>query len=89
MSNKNSIVLLGTSQVTVFTKQGKTIRARICLYNGSQSSFVKRLDLKLYKETLNISGISENITMSTETVNIKIHQYKINTLYCYVLYWIN
>lgn len=68
LSVKISLILLSTSQRTVFTRQGEPIQTRILKDNDRQNSFetksfIKKLKFKPYKENFNISEISENSTV--------------------------
>lgn len=75
MSTKNSQILLATARVTIFSRNGLPVNARILLDNGSQVSFVtqsllNKIEYHSYTKNLDICGISQNSISSKSVVDI-------------------
>lgn len=77
MSVKNNQILLATAQVTLFSREGIPVNARILLDNGSQVSFiteklVNKIQGRPFRRNLDISGISENNIFSNSMIDVVI-----------------
>lgn len=77
-STKNAQVLLATALVTLYSANKQTFTVKALLDGASQTSFItdkvaKQLGYKTYSKNLNISGIGNSNTLSTQIINVTIH----------------
>ncbi|XP_050500683.1 uncharacterized protein LOC126880671 [Diabrotica virgifera virgifera] len=78
MSNKNSVVLLGTINVFLYSKYGRKILVKALIDPGSQLSFIteelaNRLKYPTQEKNMSIYGLGISLTRSQKTVNIVIN----------------
>uniref|UniRef100_A0A6P7H1W0 Uncharacterized protein LOC114345064 n=1 Tax=Diabrotica virgifera virgifera TaxID=50390 RepID=A0A6P7H1W0_DIAVI len=78
MSNKNSVVLLGTINVFLYSKYGRKISVKALIDPGSQLSFIteelaNRLKYPTQEKNMSIYGLGISLTRSQKTVNIVIN----------------
>lgn len=75
LTTRNTQVLLATANVTLYSIGKRPIQAKALLDSGSQNSFVtqkliNKLEYTPYEQSLCISGISQNSTMSNKMADI-------------------
>jgi Pao retrotransposon peptidase/Family of unknown function (DUF5641)/Protein of unknown function (DUF1759)/Putative peptidase (DUF1758)/Integrase core domain/Integrase zinc binding domain/Reverse transcriptase (RNA-dependent DNA polymerase) len=78
LSTKDNHILLTTAQVTLYTKQGRAVSAKILLDTGSQMSFatqdlVNKLQCDTIEKSFQVSGINQQTTVSNKMVNLTIY----------------